>query len=192
MHASRIERAPAGTVGNLRAAGLAVATVMLVLLLTGCYVENSQERAWDRALGDAAGSYADALWCIQDSIRGVGDAQQQLEPLLKCFGGEGWHVEPEDKSGPFDSGSFLLESAQEGDSLALEILSVGVANAFSAGGSASESAAACWTIRIDLLNGELGEPEPVECESEVLEQTYGNAPDVGLKKLQSRAPERDS
>jgi len=192
MHAPGIERAPVGAVGNLRAAGLAVATVMLVLLLTGCYVENSQERAWDRAVGDAASSYAEALWCIQDSSGRVGKAEQQLEPLLECFGGEGWPVEPGDKSGPFGRGSFLLESAEEGDSLALQILSVGVASAFSAGGSASESAAACWTIRIELLSGELGEPEPVECESEVLEQTSGRAPDVGLKTLQSRAPERNS
>ncbi|MCB2412119.1 hypothetical protein LGT39_04555 [Demequina sp. TTPB684] len=192
MHAPGIQRAPVGAVGYLRAAGFAVATVMLVLLLSGCYVENSQERAWDRAVGDAAGSYAEVLSCIQESAGGVGDAEQQLEPLLACFGGEGWHVEPGDKSGPFGRGSFLLESAEGGDSLVLEILSVGIATASSAGGSASESAAACWTIRIDLLSGELGEPEPVECESEVLEQASGSAPDVGLKALQSRAPERDS
>jgi hypothetical protein len=172
-----------------RARHAVLASFFMVVAISGC-TQNATARAHERALGDAAYEYAETRWCLDDVVVTDPTAGGGTAAAVECFQDDFRQMKADDIP-RMGRGSYVLAVIDQGDTTQITAITAGFAVDNSGGGSASDSAAACWSVTIDWASLSMSGPEGIDCDSEVLERTNGRASDEGLNALESRVPTRD-
>lgn len=181
-------RAPK-TGSRARAWRAVLAWFIMVVAVSGC-TQNATARAHERALGDAAYTYAETRWCLDDVVATDPTAGGGTSAAVGCFQDDFRQMKADDIP-RMGRGSYVLTAIDEDDTTQITAITASFAMDNSGGGSASDSAAACWSVTIDWTSLSMRGPEGVDCDAEVLERTNGRASDEGLNALESRVPTRD-